>query len=194
MTTQEFEDMLIYWRDNDMNGNGDPSDEIPMAGTLATDGGDFTVYLLNAFQATPQYDSMVANEEGEVELIAITDEYREGLKWIHHLYEEGLIAEETFIQDNSQLQSLVNNNDPTARIVGAFGGFWAGVTVSPSSMENAYDVYDVLAPLEGPTACGRRPLPVICRWNLKARLPSLASARTSPSSGWIGGSATKAWS
>ena len=151
VTTQEFEDMLIYWRDNDMNGNGDPSDEIPMAGTLATDGGDFTVYLLNAFQATPQYDSMVANEEGEVELIAITDEYREGLKWIHHLYEEGLIAEETFIQDNSQLQSLVNNNDPTARIVGAFGGFWAGVTVSPSSMENAYDVYDVLAPLEGPT-------------------------------------------
>ena len=51
VTTQEFEDMLIYWRDNDMNGNGDPSDEIPMAGTLATDGGDFTVYLLNAFQA-----------------------------------------------------------------------------------------------------------------------------------------------
>ena len=134
VTTQEFEDMLIYWRDNDMNGNGDPSDEIPMMGTLDN---DFTVYLLNPFQATPTSDNVIADEEGNVQMVAITDEYREGLKWINHLYEEGLIAEETFIQDNSQLQSLVNKNDPAERTVGAFGGFWQGVTVSPGSMENA---------------------------------------------------------
>lgn len=148
VTTQEFEDMLIYWRDNDMNGNGDAADEVPMMGTLAN---DFTTYLLNPFQATPTDDYLMADEEGNVEMVAITDEYREGLKWINHLYEEGLIAEETFIQDNTQLQSLVNKNDPAQRTVGAFGGFWAGVTVSPASMENAYDVYDVLPPLEGPT-------------------------------------------
>lgn len=151
VTTQEFEEMLLYWRDNDMNGNGDPSDEVPMVSTLATDGGDFTVYLMNAFQATPQSDYMLADEEGNVEMVAITDEYREGLKWINHLFEEGLIAEETFIQDNAQLMSLTNNNDPTQRTVGAFGGFWAGTSVNPSAMDNAYDVYDVLAPLEGPT-------------------------------------------
>lgn len=151
VTTQEFEDMLIYWRDNDMNGNGDPSDEVPMSSTLQTDGGDFTIYLMNAFQATPNSDYMLADEEGSVEMIAITDEYREGLKWINHLFEEGLIAEETFIQDSTQMQSLVNNNDPAQRVVGAFGGFWSGVSVSPAAMEDAYDVYDVLPPLEGPT-------------------------------------------
>ena len=154
VTTQEFEDMLIYWRDNDMNGNGDPSDEIPMAGTLATDGGDFTVYLLNAFQATPTVRFYGhRGRRGQMwRLVAITDEYREGLKWIHHLYEEGLIAEETFIQDNSQLQSLVNNNDPTARTVGAFGGFWAGRDGQPRlPWITPTTIYDVLAPLEGPT-------------------------------------------
>lgn len=151
VTTQEFEDMLVYWRDNDMNGNGDATDEVPMMGTLTTSGGDFTTYLLNAFQATPESNYVMADEEGNVSMVAITDEYREGLKWINHLFEEGLIAEETFIQDNSQLQSLTNKNDPTERIVGAFGGFWSGVTVNPASMDNCYDVYDPLAPLEGPT-------------------------------------------
>lgn len=149
-TWEELEEMLIYWRDHDMNGNGDPSDEIPMMGTFGTDGGDFTVYLMNAFQPTPQYNSLLADADGNVSMTAITDEYREGLRWIHHLFEEGLIAEETFIQDNTQLQSIVNKNDPRERVVGAFGGFWAGVTVSPALMENCYDVYDVLAPVEGP--------------------------------------------
>lgn len=148
VTTQEFEDMLIYWRDNDMNGNGDPNDEVPIMGQL---GQNVVNYLMSPFQAIPDNDYLMADEDGNVSMVAITDEYREGLKWINHLYEEGLIAEESFIQDNAQLQSLVNNNDPTQRTVGAFSGFWAGVTVSPASMENCYDVYDVLSPLEGPT-------------------------------------------
>ena len=154
VTTQEFEDMLVYWRDNDMNGNGDPSDEVPMMGTLANPGQDFTYYLLNAYQVSPQ-DSLMADEAGNVSFTADTDEYREGLKWVRHLYEEGLIAEETFIQDNSQLQSVLNKEDPTERTVGAFGGFWQGVSVSTASMPGGWDLYDALAPLEGPT--GLRP-------------------------------------
>jgi hypothetical protein len=31
-TLDEFEAMLLYFKDNDMNGNGDPSDEIPLMG------------------------------------------------------------------------------------------------------------------------------------------------------------------
>ena len=43
--------------------------------------------LLIAFRYLPMYGIQIA--------------FREGLKWIRHLYEEGLITEETFIQDNS---------------------------------------------------------------------------------------------
>jgi len=150
VTWEELEEMLIYFRDNDMNGNGDASDEIPMMGTMGTSGGDFTTYLLNAFTAVPEFHFLMATEEGEVYCVANTDEYREGLKWIRHLYEEGLIAEETFIQDNSQLQSLVNKNDPAERVVGAFGGFWSGVTVSPAAMTESYNVYDPIVPITGP--------------------------------------------
>lgn len=149
-TWEELENMLIYFRDNDMNGNGDAKDEIPMMGTMASSGQDFTTYLLNAFTAVPSSDFVMATEEGEVYCVANTDEYREGLKWVRHLYEEGLIAEETFIQDNNQLKSLVNKNDPKERIVGCFGGFWQGASVSPASMENAYEIYDPLPPIEGP--------------------------------------------
>ena len=147
---EELEEMLIFFRDNDMNGNGNPNDEIPMMGTMDTSGGDFTTYLLNAFTPVPETHFVMATEDGEAYTVANTEAYREGLKWIRHLYDEGLIAEETFIQDNSQLQSLVNKNDPTERIVGCFGGFWAGVTVSPAAMDNAYDIYDPIRPIEGP--------------------------------------------
>lgn len=149
-TWMELENMLVYFRDHDMNGNGDATDEIPLMGTMRSGGGDFTIYLLNAFTAVPSGNYVMATKEGQVFCVANTDEYREGLKWIRHLYQEGLIAEETFIQDNSQLQSVVNKNNPAERIVGGFGGFWAGVTVSPSAMDGAYDVYVPVPPIVGP--------------------------------------------
>lgn len=179
-TWEELEEMLIYWRDHDMNGNGDPSDEIPMMGTFGTDGGDFTVYLMNAFQPTPQHNSLLADADGNVSMTAITDEYREGLRWIHHLFEEGLIAEETFIQDNTQLQSIVNKNDPRERVVGAFGGFWAGVTVSPALMETAMTCTACWLPWKARTACAWRRPTVTCRCISSARSPRIASAPTLP--------------
>jgi len=129
VTLQEFEDMLIYWRDNDMNGNGDTSDEVAIMGSAG--GQNIISYLLSAFQLAPK-DGLLADAEGDVSFAYITDECREGLKWINHLYEEGLIAEETFIQDASQLTSVVSKDDPAQRIVGAFGGFWQGVAASPA--------------------------------------------------------------
>lgn len=147
VTLQEFEDMLIYWRDNDMNGNGDTSDEVAIMGSAG--GQNIISYLLSAFQLAPK-DGLLADAEGNVSFAYTTDECREGLKWINHLYEEKLIAEETFIQDGSQLTSVVSKDDPAQRIVGAFGGFWQGVAASPASMTNAYDVYEALAPLDGP--------------------------------------------
>lgn len=146
-TLQEFEDMLIYWRDNDMNGNGDATDEVPIMGHAG--GQNIISYLLSAYQLAP-VDGLLADAEGNVSFAYTTDECREGLKWINHLYEEGIIGEETFIQDQTQLTSVVSKDDATQRVVGAFGGFWQGVAASPASMTNAYDVYEALAPLEGP--------------------------------------------
>ncbi len=37
-TLEEFENMLCYFRDHDMNGNGDASDEIPYRGCAGMEG------------------------------------------------------------------------------------------------------------------------------------------------------------
>lgn len=149
VTTQEFEDMLLYWRDNDMNGNGNAGDEVGVMGSSGATINAAIRYLLSAYQLMPE-DGLLADADGSITFAPATDAYREGLKWINHLYEEGLIAEETFIQDGNQLTSVVSREDKAERTVGAFGGFWQGVAASPASMTNAYDVYEALAPLEGP--------------------------------------------
>ena len=149
VTTQEFEDMLLYWRDNDMNGNGNAGDEVGVMGSSGATINAAIRYLLSAYQLMPE-DGLLADADGSITFAPATDAYREGLKWINHLYEKGLIAEETFIQDGNQLTSVVSREDKAERTVGAFGGFWQGVAASPASMTNAYDVYEALAPLEGP--------------------------------------------
>ena len=99
-TTEEFKDMLIYFRDNDMNGNGDPNDEIPLTGNYQywKDGADPMHFLINAFTQLNTCDEpfMHVNENNEFVFEAASEEYREGLKFVRSLVEEGLLIEETY--------------------------------------------------------------------------------------------------
>lgn len=64
---------------------------------------------------------------GKVVFEATADTWREGLRWMNHLYEEGLFyAEETYVQDRDQLRAVVNVADPTQYVVGAIPTFWEG--------------------------------------------------------------------
>lgn len=112
--------MLLYWRDNDMNGNGNAGDEVGVMGSSGATINAAIRYLLSAYQLMPE-DGLLADADGSITFAPATDAYREGLKWINHLYEEGLIAEETFIQDGNQLTSVVSREDKAERTVGAFG-------------------------------------------------------------------------
>lgn len=147
-TTEEFRDMLIAFRDNDMNGNGDPTDEIPLAGALG--GTNEPVgFLMNPFQLYTG-DYLLA-QDGTVSFVANTEGWREGLKFIAGLYAEGLLAEETFIQDTNQLKSLVSVAEPENRVVGAFSGMWQGTAVNTGVITDGYDLYAPVPPLKGPT-------------------------------------------
>lgn len=93
-TIDELKDMLVYWRDNDMNKNGDPFDEYPL---MSSQGGKYLIhYLMNAFEAVSS-SYMMVNDNITVRFTDNTDAWREGLKCVRDFYEEGLIAEETFI-------------------------------------------------------------------------------------------------
>lgn len=146
-TTQEFKDYLIAIRDNDANGNGDATDEIPLIGFYNGRKSDPICFLMNPFELYND-NYYYITDEGQIHFSAITDGWREGLKYIADLYAEGLIDESTYVQDQTQFQALLNK--PTAdAIVGNFP-FWFQGGLIDTTVLNWTD-YEPLAPLEGPT-------------------------------------------
>lgn len=93
-TVEEFEEMLVFFRDSDLNGNG-AQDEIPLIGSTNVED-EPLYYLMNAF--TQASDSFYHIEDGQIVFEANSDAWREGLKWIAHLNSEGLFyGEETYV-------------------------------------------------------------------------------------------------
>lgn len=147
-TTEDFRAMLQYFKDNDMNGNGDATDEIPLVSSFSAWSGDPIGYLMNPFQLyTDEFFTL--NENKEVQFSANTDGWREGLRYIHSLYEQGLLDETTYVQDATQLKALVNKGGEANHIVGCVSAAWQGVFVSVDV--DKWTDYVALAPLEGPT-------------------------------------------
>lgn len=147
-TWEEFEAMLAYFRDNDMNGNGDATDEMPLVGSTVAWGGDPMNYLVSAFQFVANDDELLLAEDGQLYTPYTTDAFREGLKWMNHLYEEGLLMQETYVQDNAQANALINIADPMQQIVGVFPAAWQGVYIDKNIIP--YASYTVIPPIAGP--------------------------------------------
>ncbi len=156
-TTTEFEAMLVYFRDHDMNGNGIMDDEMPLVS--CTDGWatDPLGFLMCAYQIMSFDYELLMAQDGVVSAVTTTDAFRDGLRWMNHLYEEGLLMEETYTQDVAMMKSLVNKAAETDRIVGVYCGAWQGVYQNSNVISN--DLYVPLAPLQGPT--GLRQAPVL---------------------------------
>lgn len=144
-TPEEFKEYLIAIRDNDVNGNGDPNDEIPLAGYYGGRKSDPICFLMNPFELyTDNY--YYISDEGEIVFTAITDGWREGLAYIADLYAEGLIAEETYVQDQTQFRAMLNK-PADEMIVGVFPHWYQGELIDTDVMD--WTIYEPLAPLAG---------------------------------------------
>ena len=149
VTTDEFEQMLIYFRDNDMNGNGDASDEMPIVGVSSAWSGDPLAFLMNPYQLW-NGNFLVAKDD-TVSFIANTDEYREGLKYANRLYSEGLIDEATYVQDIDQMKPRITVTDPKDVTIGAFPAAHVPEYIDCNVFPDALVDYAPYEPLEGPT-------------------------------------------
>ena len=150
-TTEEYRQMLAYFRDNDMNGNGDAADEIPMLGTSGMEG---FFFLMGSFEPTPWRDTTAAiavNDDGTVKFTANTDAFREGIRYVRSLYEENLLTEESFVIDWTMRNSIVSvpRSDVRVGVIVADCIDNAVVLGADDSYVN-YDDYIVIPPLEGP--------------------------------------------
>lgn len=147
-TTDELYDVLVAFRDQDPNGNGE-ADEIPMLGASGSGGYVANVehVILPAFVYFSPYTVFVSDDDGKLSIVGSTDEFREGCKYINKLVTEGLIPDFSFTQANAQQKAIVDPPAEEPSLVGV-------VVENPnfafnSDSERVLD-YVALPPLTGP--------------------------------------------
>ncbi len=118
-TVEELYDVLVAFRDQDPNGNGQ-KDEIPMIGP-ALYRTDVVKWVLSAYEYI--YDSsFFAVINGKLYDPYMTDEYRQGLIYLNKLYKEGLLSPLNFsVSTDAEMKTLWTPADGTA-ILGVAGG------------------------------------------------------------------------
>ncbi|GAA1694693.1 ABC transporter substrate-binding protein [Nonomuraea maheshkhaliensis] len=149
-TTEELREVLRAFKTKDPNGNG-KADEVPMT----TDKQNSTLigYLMGAFAYAPYgagngVPSLLQLEGGKVTTSVDKPQWREGLKYIKSLYEEGLIDQASFTQNAEALQAV--GNDPDAVRIGSSPVLWPGIFVQLGSKDGRDEQYDAAPPLTGP--------------------------------------------
>lgn len=138
-TLEEFEEVLKQFRDNDMNGDGRTDDEIPFTFLYnRKENGLFS--LFGSFGQLDTMDHLIV-KDGEVTYTAVTEPYKEAIKYFNYLYQERLVDKEGFTHDFNIYTAKIKAPDKN---VGAFMGW----SLSSSSGNNKED-FMPLAPLKG---------------------------------------------
>ena len=148
-TTDEFYEVMKAFKELDANGNGDPNDEIPLSTVTSGAGTQIDGFLMNPFQLTPENKKMYI-EDGQVVYSPVQDNYKEGLKFLNKMYEEGILNKESFTQD---MDNQVNINEAGEHsVIGAFlaqrPGYACDLSSQPYSTK--WQQYQPLPPLKGP--------------------------------------------
>jgi putative aldouronate transport system substrate-binding protein len=137
-TMDELYNVLKAFKEQDGNGNGDPNDEIPISGAKG-----LSMDLLNPFGITDiTGHKMMVNEDNSLTYFPTSEAYKEGVKWLHKLYQGGIIDPETFTQDDSMLSA--KRQDPNVSRVG-FEYAWT----PDSNFGQWSSEYMVIEPIKG---------------------------------------------
>ena len=99
-------------------------------------GNDTTWYkfFLNAFVPTVNRDFSpdlyIDNETNQVMCSQVQDGYREGLRWIRSLWEQGLVYEGSLTMSEDQAKTLYMSEDPVIGGLGYYAPFTLDMTFS----------------------------------------------------------------
>ncbi|MDQ0646052.1 putative aldouronate transport system substrate-binding protein [Microbacterium natoriense] len=147
-TTEELRDVLRAFKENDPNGNG-VQDEVALSGSSTQ---PIINYLMNAFTyapyTSPSTPPGLVMDGDDVTLAAASDGWREGLKYITSLADEGLLDKAAFTQNAEALKALGDNAD--AEVLGAAVDLHPYDFVTADSPDGRDKNYDAVAPLAGP--------------------------------------------
>ncbi|MEK3722800.1 ABC transporter substrate-binding protein [Paenibacillus sp. FSL H8-0034] len=119
-TTDEFEKVLKAFKEKDPNGNG-KADEIPMIGGIQEKLTGLDSFLMNSFILNDlNADQLIFDDKGSIEVNFNKPGFKKGLQYLNKLYAQGLIAPESFTQNNDQMKSLVENGDARVGVISSF--------------------------------------------------------------------------
>lgn len=116
-TTEELYEFLTKVKNEDPNGNGE-ADEIPMTGYIGGWSTDPCVWVMNSFLpvVNPLSNTNLTvgggfiADNGKVIFQCDKDAYREGVRFLNKLYEEGLLDTQTFTQDDVQFVASIDDH------------------------------------------------------------------------------------
>ncbi len=118
----ELHKVLIAFRDKDPNGNG-KKDEVPMISSSESySSGSGVAYFVNMFTAYDRDNWFNVDENNQLYLPQLTDEYREALILMSTLRKEGLIFNSMFTMGNKEVKGMINPPKGEDQTVGVFLG------------------------------------------------------------------------
>lgn len=142
-TVDELYDVLVAFRDEDADGDGDPSNEIPMSYTLGSSrvGERFDWHMLGSFGIDTCYMEYIlqADEDGKVYLAETTDNYKAYLTYMAKLFSEGLLDNDLYSTTDAEFSEKMNS-----RRIGVWGSWNVLPTLDGTDEERieAAGIYD----------------------------------------------------
>ena len=119
---------------------------------------DPTNWLVNAFvennnplsNTNPTVAAGLVINDGKIEYSPMSEGYKKAMEYIHKLYAEGLLDNQTFTQDSTQFTSLLDNEDANLVAVHAGGAPQVDGTHFWSNTDGPWQNWAVFSPVEGP--------------------------------------------
>jgi putative aldouronate transport system substrate-binding protein len=146
-TLEEFRQLLIAFRDKDANGNGDPSDEIPFMGSVYNYTTKVDPYIMCAF-VYDDGENRLFLRNGRVTAAYQQPEFREGLRYIRQLYQEGLIYSDSFVVPRATRDQI--NSQKYESVIGVMPQSYGAHGTREPGQPVRWTEYEPIAPLKGP--------------------------------------------
>ncbi|OAK67904.1 extracellular solute-binding protein [Lederbergia galactosidilytica] len=106
-TVEEYKEILIAFRDEDPNGNGE-KDELPTSGREFGKWMDhlFAMYGVAMWEGNPEWDIY----DGQINYAGTSENMKAAIAFIRELYEEKLLDNETFLNKGEVWTAKINTN------------------------------------------------------------------------------------
>jgi len=141
-TTDELHQVLLEFKNKNPSGK---SDFVPLT---AGQSDPIDNYFMQPFVYNPGSTALwVVLDNDKLSFVANTDGWRDGLKYLRQLFDDGIITEQTFTMTGTELQTLGNKS-----LIGVARNFWWGSFYNPLPLDAdaPWRDYVALPPVKGP--------------------------------------------